>query len=154
MIVDSIENISMYFHGLDGLDEFILSLDSNAPEGRHDIDSDNVFAVISHYDTRPRSQCRPESHVKYADIQILLQGQETIEWFPLEGLAPNTPYDADKDVAFYERPESDKEGTRIALSKGVFAVFFPQDAHMPQVRLGEAPESVIKVVVKIKAEML
>ena len=152
MIADSIDNLGHYFNGLPGLDEFLSSLDADTSEGRHDIDGDNIFAVISCYQSRPRAQCRPEAHRKYADIQLLLKGSETIEWFPLEGMQDADPYDKDKDVAFFALP--DTLGTQVALSEGVFAVFFPRDAHMPQIQGPEGSASVIKAVIKIRADLL
>jgi beta-galactosidase beta subunit len=37
---------------------------------------------------------------------------------------------------------------------GIFIAFFPHDAHMPGVSVGDSPAFVKKVVVKIKAELL
>ena len=82
----------------------------------------------------------------------MLEGSETIEWFPLEGLHAAEPYDKEKDVAFHTLPGT--MGTQVALSRGVFAVFFPHDAHMPQVNATDGPQDVIKVVIKIRAELL
>jgi YhcH/YjgK/YiaL family protein len=152
MIVALISQIDEYFHGLEGIGEFLLSLDADTPEGRHELDGDNIFALVSRYETSPRTERKPEAHRKYVDIQFLISGQEVVEWFPLEGQKVSEPYDEDKDVAFYDRPET--EGSKAVLGDGVFAVFFPQDAHMPQVRLGDSAEDVLKVVVKIKADLL
>ncbi len=152
MILDTIDNFGHYFQGLPGLDEFLSSLKSDTPDGRHGIDGDNIFAMVSRYQTRPRPLCRPEAHEKYVDIQILVKGHETIEWFPLEGLHAADPYDPESDVAFYALPKV--MGTQVALSGGMFTVFFPHDAHMPQVEAPGGPQDVIKVVIKIRAELL
>ena len=152
MIVDSLDNFGHYFQGLPGLDEFLSSLKSDIPDGRHGIDGDNIFAMVSRYQSRPRALCRPESHRIYADIQTVLEGSETIEWFPLKGLHATDPYDKESDVAFHTLPGT--MGTQVALSRGVFAVFFPHDAHMPQVNATDGPQDVIKVVIKIRAELL
>ncbi len=151
MIVDSLESFAHYFQGIAGMDEFIASLDDNIAEGRHEMDGDNVFAMVSNYECRPRTKCSPETHEQYVDIQIVVKGQEIIEWFPREVLNIKDPYDPEKDLAFYERPEA--EGTQVILKKGVFAVFFPHDAHMPQVCSGN-DANVTKVVVKIRTELI
>ena len=62
------------------------------------------------------------------------------------------PYDAEKDVEFYAQTDNQKIVTH--LMPGIFAAFFPQDAHMPGVSVGGSPAFVKKVVVKIKAELL
>jgi YhcH/YjgK/YiaL family protein len=62
------------------------------------------------------------------------------------------PYDPEKDVEFYV-----KTGSRKIISHlmpGIFIAFFPHDAHMPGVSVGNSPEIVKKVFVKIKAELL
>ena len=152
MIVDRLERFSHYFEGLEDIGKFLSSLGPDAPEGRHELAGEDVFAVISRYETRPRNECRPEAHRKYVDIQFLIQGSEVIERFPLQALSIAEPHDEENDVAFFKRPED--AGTRVVLSDKVFAVFFPHDAHMPQVQDGPTPEGAIKVVVKIKAELL
>ena len=62
-----------------------------------------------------------------------------------------TPYDAARDVTFYERlvPESN-----LVLLPGSFAVLFPEDVHRPQVATEDGPAPVTKVVVKISTELL
>ncbi len=152
MILDTIDNFEHYFHGLHGMEEFLSSLNADTPEGRHEIDEENVFAMVSRYRSRPRTECQPESHQRYADVQLLLGGQEIIEWFPLNGMSVTAPYDPDSDVAFYALPKV--IGTQVALSKGMFAVFFPHDAHMPQIQAPEGSANIIKVVIKIKSDLL
>ncbi len=41
----------------------------NMPEGRHEIDGDKIFALLSRYTTRPQTECTPEAHRKFVDIQ-------------------------------------------------------------------------------------
>jgi len=152
MIVDKINNFGHYFDGLEDLGEFLSGLGPDTPEGRHELDEDNIFAIVSRYETRPREKCRPEAHKKYADIQYLISGTETLEWFPLEALEAEGPFDSASDVGFYTRPDS--MGTQVELAGGVFCVLFPHDAHMPQVQSAGGAENVLKVVVKIRAELL
>jgi YhcH/YjgK/YiaL family protein len=43
-------------------------------------------------------------------------------------------------------------GDWLSLSKGQFAVFYPQDAHCPGIIVGQAAAVVKKVVVKVEVE--
>jgi YhcH/YjgK/YiaL family protein len=159
MIVDSIENLREYFAGeaFALIEAYLVSLDSGAADGRTDIRGNDIFAVVSTYETRPVQECRFEAHRRYADIQLLLSGAEEIGWAPLEGPAPTVPHDEQKDVGFFEPPAGGY--TRVALMPGIAAVFFPRDAHMPQITPAgaggsEGAAKVRKVVIKVAAELL
>jgi YhcH/YjgK/YiaL family protein len=107
-----------------------------------------MYAVIESYETRPVESALPEAHREYIDIQVLLSGHEQIAWWPTPGLAVAQAYDPERDIAFFDRP--DTAGGMIRLVPGRFAVFFPGDAHMPGLRTGPDGEPVKKVVVKIR----
>jgi biofilm protein TabA len=151
MIVDSIDKFTEYFNGM-GIQEFLDDLVPGTPDGKYEIDGENIFAIISSYDTSPRLQRKPEAHREYVDIQILLSGREIIEWYPLEGLKVDLQYDESKDVGFYDLPDTPKAS--VVLEPGIFAVFFPHDAHMPQVAPEDKSEPVLKAVIKLKASLL
>jgi YhcH/YjgK/YiaL family protein len=54
-------------------------------------------------------------------------------------------YDRGKDLEFFTG-----EGQFFVIEQGSFAVFFPQDVHMPALAAAEdRPEHVKKVVVKV-----
>ena len=60
-------------------------------------------------------------------------------------------YDEEKDIAFYESLVPD---STIIMSKGNFAVLYPEDVHSPCGALDDdAPEDVVKVVVKISIDL-
>ncbi len=125
---------------------------SKLKDGRYEIDGDRIYATVSRYQSKPESECRPESHRKYADVQFMAEGQEFIGWCAFTpALKESTPYDEEKDIVFYEKlePESD-----FVLSEGCFAVLTPKDIHCPCVAIGEEPSPVLKVVVKIAVDLL
>ncbi|HVV03362.1 MAG TPA: YhcH/YjgK/YiaL family protein [Puia sp.] len=129
--------------------DFALTTDLASLEmGRHDIDRDNVFAIVNEYTTRPAEECDPESHRDYADIQIMIAGVERFGYAPLEANTPTTPYDEERDVAFYTLPE--EEISYIRLSPGQFIIFFPTDIHQPEV-FHVQPQLVKKIVFKVRA---
>lgn len=152
MITDRLDRLALHFPQLGSVAAFVGGIDDSIHDGRLDIDGDSAFALVSRYTTKPESGSLPEAHKRYADIQFLLSGRELIIWWPLKGLTESVPYDEKRDIAFYTQPT--EPGTRVALAKGVFAAFMPQDAHMPQIACAEGAESVIKVVIKVDARLL
>ncbi len=126
---------------------YVLQADFAVMEpGKYIVDGDDLFAVVNEYTTKPPSECEPESHRDYADIQIMIAGRENFGYTPLDGQATTTPYDPEKDVALYSIPEGAL--SYIALGPGEFIVFFPSDIHQPEVYAGQ-PARVKKVVVKV-----
>ena len=92
----------------------------------------------------PREKATLEAHRKYIDIHVPLKGTETIGWAPVEGLKHiRTPYDEDKDVAFY----GDTAHSLLHVKVGQIVVFFPEDAHAPNIGLGTHRKLCIKIPV-------
>ncbi len=152
MIIDRAEYCNCYPYGSawNTAFAFLSTITVNAEETKYEIQGDNIFAIITSYNTRESHKF--EAHREYVDIQCLLDGQEVVESTTLDGLAVDTPYDRQKDITLYTKTE---RGKAISLLEpGIFIAFFPHDAHMPGVSAGDSPEFVKKVVVKIKAELL
>ena len=120
---------------------------SQAPDGRYEIDGDRVFALVQRYTTRPVEKCAFESHRKYIDVQMVVSGEEAMGHAPVSKLTPAGPYDEVKDFLLYQPFDG---GTRLRLSAGEFAIFFPSDGHMPCMEAG-GPSPVVKIVVKVQA---
>lgn len=121
-------------------------------DGHYPIRGEQCYANLDRYTTREADACFPETHQRFVDIQYLVEGEEYLGWCPLSPeLSVHTPYDAARDVTFYERlvPESN-----LVLLPGSFAVLFPEDVHRPQVATEDGPAPVTKVVVKVSTELL
>ncbi|HFZ8994426.1 TPA: YhcH/YjgK/YiaL family protein [Citrobacter freundii] len=114
-------------------------------KGRHDIDGNRLFYLLSEDMTEPQAQRRAEYHARYLDIQIVLKGQEGMTFSTLPAGTPETDWLADKDIAFL--PEGAQEKT-VVLNEGDFVVFYPGEVHKPLCAVG-APAQVRKVVVKL-----
>lgn len=146
MILDAIEHAGRYIAispALEAALRFLLETDLRSlPEGRIDIDGERVFATVSAYRTRPVEQSRWEAHRRYGDVQVMLAGTERMGVAPLSAMREIVPYDPASDVAFFEGA-----GDFLTVTQGGFTVFFPQDAHMPQI-CAEAPTIVRKLVIK------
>ena len=143
MIYDKIENIDIYNIDKIAVD-FIKNLTPDIECKKH-ILSDNIYANVEEYTTKDVGYF--EAHKDYLDIQILLSGEEIIEYTPLEGLSVKESYDKSRDIAFYY--DDKNYVTPIKLEEGLFTVLYPQDAHKPQLKY-ITNQKVKKVVVKIK----
>lgn len=150
MIVDKIENIATYAGLSRGIVKALeLLRDGNLAQkadGRYEVDGKDLFYLVSSYSSKPVDECKFETHEKYIDVQALLAGQESMGYAPVAGLKLQAPYESSKDIAFYEKPDN---YTKIALSEGMFCVFYPHDGHMPGGRLNE-PSDVHKVILKVR----
>jgi YhcH/YjgK/YiaL family protein len=111
--------------------------------GSYDVNSSGAFASISEYESKPEDKGFLEYHRKFIDIQIMIEGREKI------GIAHK---DNCRDLGYLEEKDLGKlDGTAdyIPLDTTNFAIFFPQDAHMPQISCADKREKVKKVVFKL-----
>ena len=92
----------------------------------------------------PRENVRLEAHRRFIDIHVPLKGTEIIGWAPVAALKhPQVPYCEESDVEFY----GDAAHSLIHLHKGQLAVFFPEDAHAPNIGLGNDRKMCMKIPV-------
>lgn len=119
------------------------------PNGKTPLDGENIFASVNTYETEPREDRRPEKHFQYIDIQILGAGRETIGYTDVENAGDLTEDRREtNDVVFYG---TTRKENFVKLEKGDFAIFFPWEVHRPNCWFGEGPETVKKIVVKVRA---
>jgi len=150
----NIENeIGFYPAGLQQGLKFLLETDlSLLALGKHEIQENKIYAMVAEYETQAIEQRRPEAHIKYLDIQYICSGQEMIGSSPLTAVSE---IDEDclkaRDVIFYKGMTKE---TQIILSPGMFAVYFPWDAHRPNCNVGGESCKIRKVVVKIAIDIL
>ncbi len=149
MIIDKTNNISNYTNlGIKFQKAFSFITDPELlflESGRYKIDGDNVYAIISEYTPKERSDGKFESHRKYIDLQYVSKGEELIGYAPFGGQKVLSEYNEMKDVTFFEGEQS-----FVRIDRGMFAIFFPGELHMPGITTSNA-KTVKKVVVKIKA---
>lgn len=113
---------------------------------------DKMYIDIHTYLTKNICECRFEGHRDMIDIQYMIRGSEIIEWANKTTLITEKEYDYDRDIEFFEVPENEVL-TKIHMKSGCFAVFFPDDAHRPQINDGYS-SSVLKAVIKIHRELM
>ena len=152
MILDQLDSALMY----GGLGERIMiglsllneeSVRDVVP-GKHEVQGEDIFYIVDEYETKPVEEGRLEIHRKYLDIQYIVSGEECLGFAPLEGLTEETPYDGEKDLAFYHYEPT---MSKLVLKQGSFAIFWPNEPHMPCRSIDKA-ETVKKIVVKVRME--
>jgi YhcH/YjgK/YiaL family protein len=148
MILDTLGNARRYQAlnpGFARAFAFLLRDDlKELPSGRHEIDGDRVYALVSREPGRRKEDARLETHERYVDIQLVLAGTDDIGWKSRSlCMSPAGEYDPKADVAFF----TDEPDAWLSVKSGAFAVFFPEDAHMPLISAGQLHKVVVKVAV-------
>jgi biofilm protein TabA len=151
MITDRLQNSALY-HALHPRLAMALGWLSQGglaslPLGKTVIDGEDVFALVQEY--LPKDAGRLEAHRVYWDVQLVLSGEEQMGWLNIAMAVESEAYDADSDVAFFTGPAS-----FFRVPAGSFAIFGPQDVHMPGMAVA-GPSSaglVRKIVVKVRLD--
>ena len=118
---------------------------ASLPDGRHTIAGDDLFALVARDRGRGREQSPLEAHRRYLDIQYVVTGSDLIGYLPLADCQRiSSPYDLQRDIEFY----FDRPTTWLTVNAGMFALFYPHDAHAPLAAEGEVHKVVVKVAVE------
>ncbi len=112
--------------------------------GRHVIDSNNVFAIVQEAPTKDYEKTAFESHLNYIDLQYVIRGEERMGRTPVESVKVDKPYNEKADIAYYTG-----DGKIFTVKENGFLLFFPGEAHRPNITPG-GNKVVKKIVIKIK----
>lgn len=150
MIVDHLSNIAQY-KALPELKQIIEYLEchdlKDLPDGRTDIDGDNLYVLIQRPTLKKVEEVRPEAHDLYADLQVVIEGEEIMGYAPRKDLGEPVEVREGKDIVFYDG-KGGEAFSKIVFKAGQFAVFYPQDGHVPCIDNGAGTDH--KAVIKIK----
>lgn len=150
MIFDTVDNIMKYAAISDNFRkaaEFIAKTDlASLTPGKYEIDGTNAYCVIQEPELKEKAEIRWEAHRYYADIQLGIDDGEGSEYLPLGDIKSWDEYISAWDAVY--SPEM-PDGVMLPIRKGCFAVFFPEDAHRPCIKLGESSKG-HKAVIKVK----
>lgn len=147
MIFDNLSN-AMQYAGLSPRFEkafrFLTETDLNALTERVDLEGNDLYVLPQQPALKTREEARWEAHRRYADIQVVLSGEERMEYAPMDSLTVTEEYNEAKDVIRFSG-----EGILLRFRAGDFAVYFPQDVHKPNLRPADEPAGDRKLVVKV-----
>lgn len=156
MIFGDIENLNYMYKILPGpiksvVDYLKNNNFNNMKAGNYEIQGKDIYAQVFDAVTKPKNECRPESHRKYIDVQFSVNGNEII------GFARDTGNNEiaeklleERDIIFYKNMENE---INLVMNAGNFAIFSPNDMHRPACQY-KSQCKVRKVVVKINTELL
>jgi biofilm protein TabA len=117
-------------------------LDTLSP-GMYPIDGKLLYATVGQSVSKDMDKTKWESHRKYIDLQYMIRGKEKIGVAPVAGATVTEPYDESKDIAHYETT-----GKWYVAEPGIFFLFFPTDAHRPDLKV-DTNDPYKKLVIKI-----
>jgi YhcH/YjgK/YiaL family protein len=148
MILDVLENAHHYLalhKGFAKAFDFLLRPDvKELPVGKYEIDADRVYAMVSKDPGRRKEDAQLETHERYIDIQSILDGVDDMGWKPKSLCKqPSGEYDQKTDEQIF----TDEPDAWLSTNSGSFAIFFPEDAHMPLISSGQIHKVVVKVAV-------
>lgn len=148
MIIDILDNADRYLGFNKGfrrafgflMRDDLLKIDP----GRHEVDSDRVFAIVEDAQGRDRKVAQLEAHDKYIDIQLVVKGTDNMGWKLRSSCTDiSKPYDQKMDILFF----NDEPDAWLPVTAGTFAIFLPEDAHMPLISEGRLRKVIMKVAV-------
>ncbi len=147
MILDHLSRAEKYFHvhpSFKHAFDYLKKTDLRTlPEGRHDIDGDDIYIIIAN-DSTGNVRRKLEVHRNYIDIQLAIDGSFPLEWHDIDSCKNiATGYDKEKDIRFF----SDPPLFTVTMISDMFAVLFPEDAHAPQPPLTSVKKAIVKVAV-------
>ena len=135
-----IETLHPLFHTLFG---YIKKQDLLHKEpGRIELDGENLFINNVEAELLPVGRQLLETHRRYIDVHIPLDGVETIGWKPAGKLrCEKQPYDPESDCALY----NDVPDTWLKVRPGQFLIVYPEDAHAPVTGEGRLRKLIAKI---------
>jgi len=146
MVADIIKNASKYFGLGENFKTALEHLSSSdyldVLPGRYEI-TEGIFALVQQYETLPEKDCKWEAHKKFIDIQFVARGTEQLGYAYAGSLDVVKEYDENGDYMLLAG-----QGGMLCMDAGMFAIFMPDDAHMPGIAHG-CPKPVKKVIVKV-----
>lgn len=115
----------------------------NAEPGYYEIDGRKVYMNVLDYDTIKEEEAFFEAHARYADIHMVLSGEELVGVSDMSRIRVKT-FDQEKDLYEVEGPVEHY----IRLVPGKALVVLPEDAHKLKLTMG-SPSAVRKAVIKV-----
>ncbi|MGX2951115.1 N-acetylneuraminate anomerase [Ursidibacter sp. B-7004-1] len=122
----------------------------NLPLGWQDLE-DGVRMNVMEFETAPAEGKKAELHRKFIDIQLLISGEEAIEYslsYPNLAL-----YDEYRDEDDYQLTDQLENKNLLVLKPNMFAIFLPNEPHAPGISVN-GNRLLKKLVVKVPVEYI
>ena len=121
----------------------------------YDVGYNNIKMNLGKYFTKSENEKFWESHKKYLDVQIMINGTEKVAINDIRDMGVKS-FDEEKDLTILEGDKA----FDIIMKTGDVLVFFPNDVHKPELNVSENDDSgnirkiVTKVVFKIEIDKM
>ena len=123
--------------------------------GSYDVGYNNIKMNLGKYFTKSENEKFWESHKKYLDVQIMINGTEKVAINDIRDMEVKS-FDEERDLTILEGDKA----FNIIMKTGDVLVFFPNDVHKPELNVSENDDSgnirkiVTKVVFKIEIDKM
>lgn len=145
MIVDLIENLNKYEAIHPKISNGLKELNNVEIDFSKRFDFDGGYMFFQEGSTTHIDEGTFETHKKYIDIQVVLDGSEYVAWAPTDQLNVEVEYNAEKDVARL----SGQPHTMMEIKKGMAYICLPQDGHKALKHINHAT-AFKKAIIKIE----
>lgn len=150
MVLDVLQNKERYYSLHKNFKEAFESLEKGLKNklepGKYEIKGDEIIAVVQKYDTVPGKNNVWEGHRDYIDIQIVLSGNEIIEWANIADAGKDVTYNDHNDHFYYGDVQ---DSTECKFKKNYFMILWPEDLHKPKC-IWNKTEDIDKIIIKVK----
>ena len=149
MIFDSLINLEKYstIPYIEDICNFIKNTNVfDLPAGDIPIMGKELFVKVLRFTPKTSTELFFETHVHYADVQIVFDGIEAMQVADLNDLKVTDEFKLEGDFVFYKGTDNISQ---FVVSKNKFAVFFPGEAHKPGCLYGSDAGPVLKLVFKV-----
>lgn len=150
MIYAELKNIKTYKgvnKNLDKAIDFIAEkkyLDRNS--GKNIVEGDTIYFNCPEKPmTRENTGLELEYHKKYADIHIVLEGEEAIAYSPFEDCVETKSFNFEDDYALMKG----KTQTELIMNTKNFLILFPGEPHLALLKVG-TPKEIKKIIFKVE----
>lgn len=123
----------------------------NLPLGWQDL-TDGIRMNVMEFETADPTGKKAELHRKFIDVQLLISGEESIDY----GLAqPNLDlFDEYRDEDDYQLTDAIEYKNSVVLQPNMFAIFMPYEPHTPGNWVNAQSKKLKKLVVKVPVTLL
>ena len=146
MIVCPIKELGRYAPVIPGLEEALKVMNEITDYTDRVVPLPNGNRILVQQGTTkgPEGQLS-EIHHDYLDVQCIIEGQDIVGWAPTDTLKQEW-FDEEKDRGMC----AGAPVNFVTIPAGYCYVLYPEDAHMPNLHLGEEPNTFTKLVLKLK----
>ena len=123
--------------------------------GSYDVGNNDIKMNVGKYFTKSENEKFWESHKKYLDVQIIINGTEKVAISDIRNMEVKS-FDSEKDLVILKG----EKAFDVVMKTGDVLVFFPNDVHKPELNVSENDNSgnirkiVTKVVFKIEIDKM